>query len=102
MEPDGSRRTVSYAADPIHGFNAVVQKDPSPDVHARVVSAATPVHRGSVAAQPVHIVAHQPAHASNGHHTVVTSSDSNVIRQSVSIFNSFSFFFIYSSKKKEK
>lgn len=27
IEPDGSRRTVDYYADPINGFNAVVQKD---------------------------------------------------------------------------
>lgn len=26
LEPDGSRRTVAYTADPIHGFNAVVSK----------------------------------------------------------------------------
>ncbi|RLU24640.1 hypothetical protein DMN91_002729 [Ooceraea biroi] len=29
IEPDGGRRVVSYAADPINGFNAVVQRDPS-------------------------------------------------------------------------
>lgn len=27
IEPDGSRRTVNYYADPINGFNAVVTKD---------------------------------------------------------------------------
>lgn len=27
IEPDGSRRVVNYYADPINGFNAVVQKD---------------------------------------------------------------------------
>ncbi len=27
IEADGSRRTVSYYADPLNGFNAVVQKD---------------------------------------------------------------------------
>lgn len=27
IEPDGSRRTVNYYADPINGFNAVVEKD---------------------------------------------------------------------------
>ncbi|XP_050424027.1 larval cuticle protein A3A [Adelges cooleyi] len=27
IEPDGSRRTVSYYADDVNGFNAVVQKD---------------------------------------------------------------------------
>lgn len=29
IEPDGSRRVVSYAADPVNGFNAIVQKDRS-------------------------------------------------------------------------
>ncbi|KAE8573565.1 larval cuticle protein A2B-like [Halyomorpha halys] len=27
IEPDGSRRTVEYTADPVNGFNAVVHKD---------------------------------------------------------------------------
>ncbi|KAL1139141.1 hypothetical protein AAG570_009201 [Ranatra chinensis] len=27
-EPDGSRRTVEYTADPVNGFNAVVHKEP--------------------------------------------------------------------------
>jgi hypothetical protein len=27
IEADGSRRIVNYYADPINGFNAVVQKD---------------------------------------------------------------------------
>ncbi|XP_015185507.1 PREDICTED: larval cuticle protein A3A-like [Polistes dominula] len=39
IEPDGSRRIVSYAADPINGFNAVVQKDPS----VTVTKTAVPV-----------------------------------------------------------
>ncbi|XP_023290443.1 cuticle protein 19.8-like [Orussus abietinus] len=40
IEPDGSRRIVSYAADPINGFNAVVQKDPSVTVTRTAVNAA--------------------------------------------------------------
>ncbi|CAG9771550.1 unnamed protein product [Ceutorhynchus assimilis] len=32
VEPDGSIRTVSYVADPVHGFNAVVSKS-GPNVH---------------------------------------------------------------------
>lgn len=27
-EPDGTRRTVDYTADPVNGFNAVVRKEP--------------------------------------------------------------------------
>ncbi|XP_063234198.1 larval cuticle protein A3A-like [Bacillus rossius redtenbacheri] len=27
-EPDGTRRTVEYTADPVNGFNAVVHKEP--------------------------------------------------------------------------
>lgn len=37
IEPDGARRVVSYAADPINGFNAVVQRDPT---HVTIKSAA--------------------------------------------------------------
>lgn len=43
IEPDGSRRVVSYAADPINGFNAVVQKDPSITVKAAIPSLAAAV-----------------------------------------------------------
>nr|XP_018910411.1 PREDICTED: larval cuticle protein A2B-like [Bemisia tabaci]XP_018911444.1 PREDICTED: larval cuticle protein A2B-like [Bemisia tabaci] len=38
-EPDGSRRTVEYTADPVNGFNAVVHKD-APAVAPAVVKAA--------------------------------------------------------------
>ncbi|XP_071568162.1 uncharacterized protein [Temnothorax nylanderi] len=42
IEPDGSRRAVSYVADPINGFNAVVQRDPGITVRtAAPLSAAT-------------------------------------------------------------
>ncbi|XP_021931070.1 larval cuticle protein A2B-like [Zootermopsis nevadensis] len=37
VEPDGHVRTVLYAADPVNGFNAVVQR--SPLVHAKAVKA---------------------------------------------------------------
>lgn len=42
IEPDGSRRTVNYYADPVNGFNAVVQKD-VPVVAAAPVAAKTVV-----------------------------------------------------------
>lgn len=37
MEPDGSIRTVSYAADDYSGFNAVVSKS-GPTVHDEPIS----------------------------------------------------------------
>lgn len=47
IEPDGSRRTVNYYADPINGFNAVVQKDlpvvAAPALAAKVVAAPAPI-----------------------------------------------------------
>lgn len=58
IEPDGGRRLVSYAADPISGFNAVVQRDPSitaaaaavhPIVAPSVIAAAAPI---AVAVRP--------------------------------------------------
>ena len=40
-DPDGTRRTVDYTADPVNGFNAVVRK--SPIVQAIQTVAATPI-----------------------------------------------------------
>jgi len=51
IEPDGSRRTVNYYADPVNGFNAVVQKDVPVVAAAPVVAAKTVV--APVAAQNV-------------------------------------------------
>lgn len=44
IEPDGTRRTVAYVADPLNGFNALVQKDPRVSVNtvSAVNSAALP------------------------------------------------------------
>ncbi|CAH1964327.1 unnamed protein product [Acanthoscelides obtectus] len=46
-EPDGTRRTVDYTADPINGFNAVVRKEPlgAPAIVAKAapVAYAAPV-----------------------------------------------------------
>lgn len=43
IEPDGSRRTVNYYADPVNGFNAIVQKDVPVVAAAPVVAAKTVV-----------------------------------------------------------
>lgn len=66
IEPDGSRRVVSYAADPVNGFNAIVQKDPSVTVKTaavRPVVAAAPAllaRPTSVIAAPAAAVAVRP------------------------------------------
>lgn len=56
IEPDGSRRIVSYYADSINGFNAVVQKD----VPVAVAPVA-PVLAKTVAAPVAPVVAAAPA-----------------------------------------
>ncbi|KAI5640670.1 insect cuticle protein domain-containing protein [Phthorimaea operculella] len=63
LESDGTKRTVDYAADDYHGFNAVVRKDP---VVAPVVAAApvAPAVVGPVVA-PARIAA-APAVAAHG------------------------------------
>uniref|UniRef100_A0A8W7NYV9 Larval cuticle protein A2B n=1 Tax=Anopheles atroparvus TaxID=41427 RepID=A0A8W7NYV9_ANOAO len=43
VEPDGTLRTVFYTADPVNGFNAVVQRGPL--VPRTVVPVAAPVAR---------------------------------------------------------
>ncbi|XP_077296030.1 larval cuticle protein A2B-like [Arctopsyche grandis] len=60
IEPDGSRRTVHYAADPVNGFNAVVNKNPAAAVvvpqPAVVAHAPTFIQTSSVVDR-AHIVA---------------------------------------------
>ncbi|KAK6620843.1 hypothetical protein RUM43_011139 [Polyplax serrata] len=51
-EPDGTRRTVHYTADPVNGFNAVVDRQ-APVVQKAVVAAAPVVQKAVVAAAPV-------------------------------------------------
>ncbi|KAE8573566.1 cuticle protein 21 [Halyomorpha halys] len=72
IEPDGSRRTVEYTADPVNGFNAVVHKDAG--AHAAPVAVApvaakvvAPAYAAPVAryaapiARVAPVVAHAPA-----------------------------------------
>lgn len=71
VEPDGTRRTVEYTADPVNGFNAVVHKEalahaaPVAVAHAAPIAVAhTPV---AVAHAPV-AVAHAPFATAYLHH----------------------------------
>ncbi|EFN78611.1 Larval cuticle protein A1A, partial [Harpegnathos saltator] len=58
IEPDGVHRVVSYAADPINGFNAVVQRDPGITVKtAAVADIPFAAVRPAVAAAPSVIAA---------------------------------------------
>ncbi|CAG4965898.1 unnamed protein product [Parnassius apollo] len=43
VEPDGTKRTVDYTADPHNGFNAVVHKEPAAVKVAAVAKVAAPV-----------------------------------------------------------
>lgn len=43
VEPDGTRRTVDYTADPVNGFNAVVHKEPL-GVAVKAVAAPVAYH----------------------------------------------------------
>lgn len=49
-DPDGTRRTVEYTADPVNGFNAVVHKEPLvAKVAAAPVAYAAPVAKYAAA-----------------------------------------------------
>lgn len=68
VDPDGTKRTVDYTADPHNGFNAVVRKDPL--VHAipaaKVLAAPAPLTYAAPA--PVAYAAHAPvAYAAHTH-----------------------------------
>lgn len=43
IDPDGTKRTVEYTADPVHGFNAVVHREPLAAKVAAPVAYAAPV-----------------------------------------------------------
>ncbi|CAK1593873.1 unnamed protein product [Parnassius mnemosyne] len=43
VEPDGTKRTVDYTADPHNGFNAVVHKEPAAVKVAAITKVAAPV-----------------------------------------------------------
>ncbi|XP_011195394.3 larval cuticle protein A2B [Zeugodacus cucurbitae] len=55
IDADGFRRVVTYTADPINGFNAVVRREPlvAPVVAAAPIVKAAPVVAAPVAAAPV-------------------------------------------------
>ncbi|XP_039490416.1 larval cuticle protein A1A [Drosophila santomea] len=60
VDPDGTKRTVDYTADPHHGFNAVVRKEPlaykAPAHLAPVIAPApapVPAHYGPAPAPPL-------------------------------------------------
>ncbi|GJQ81555.1 hypothetical protein Trydic_g4914 [Trypoxylus dichotomus] len=84
IEPDGSKRTVDYAADPVNGFNAVVSRTPGvapvvAKVAAPVVAAAPAVtsYTSSVVAAPA--VAAAPVVAKVAAAPAVTSYSSSVV-----------------------
>ncbi|XP_063234196.1 larval cuticle protein A3A-like [Bacillus rossius redtenbacheri] len=57
-EPDGTRRTVEYTADPVNGFNAVVHKTPAV---AAVAKVAAPLAYHAPAAYAAPLAYHAPA-----------------------------------------
>lgn len=59
-DPDGTRRTVEYTADPVNGFNAVVHKEPLVAKVAAPVAYAAPVAK---VAAPVAYAAPYPRYA---------------------------------------
>lgn len=56
IEPDGTRRLVEYTADPVHGFNAVVHREPAAVKVAPVAKVLAPaplLHAAPVIAKAV-------------------------------------------------
>ncbi|XP_015512683.1 larval cuticle protein A2B-like [Neodiprion pinetum] len=68
IEADGTRRIVHYTADPHNGFNAVVEKEGTPNAHPVVAKYAAPAYPKyapavKVAAPVAHAYAAPVAHA---------------------------------------
>lgn len=56
IEPDGTRRLVEYTADPVHGFNAVVHREPvavKVAPVAKVLAPAPLLHAAPLIAKPI-------------------------------------------------
>lgn len=47
IDADGAKRTVDYTADPVHGFNAVVRREP---LYQKSVVAAPLIQKSIIAA----------------------------------------------------
>ncbi|XP_065088452.1 larval cuticle protein A2B-like [Ochlerotatus camptorhynchus] len=77
VEPDGTRRTVDYTADPVNGFNAVVSKSGEPTVVKSVAYAHAPTvhlaHAPAVHLAHAPIAYHSPAVAYHAAPTVTVS-----------------------------
>jgi hypothetical protein len=54
VEPDGTRRTVDYTADPVNGFNAVVHKEPVAYAAPAVAKTVAPLAYAAPAAYAAH------------------------------------------------
>ena len=67
VEPDGSRRTVEYTADPVNGFNAVVHKDAAVVKAAVAAPVVAKVAAPLAYAAPVAKVAAPLAYAAHGY-----------------------------------
>ncbi|XP_065075099.1 cuticle protein-like [Ochlerotatus camptorhynchus] len=93
VDADGYKRTVDYTADPIHGFNAAVRREPLSQIAtkaviaqpayatyaapvAKTISYAAPLATKTIVSQPAYasysaplaaktIVSHQPAYATS-------------------------------------
>ncbi|VEN41355.1 unnamed protein product [Callosobruchus maculatus] len=66
-DPDGTRRTVDYTADPINGFNAVVRKEPlaAPAIVAKAAPVVAKVAAPVAYAAPVAKIAAPVAYAAH-------------------------------------
>ena len=63
VEPDGAIRTVTYTADPINGFNAVVDRSAPTVVKAAVAKVAAPIAYAQPAYAHAPVAYAQPAYA---------------------------------------
>lgn len=69
-DPDGTRRTVEYVADPVNGFNAVVHKEPlvAKVAAAPVAAYAAPVAKVAVSAPVAKFAYSAPTTTTIVHH----------------------------------
>ncbi|GAB0089219.1 larval cuticle protein A2B-like [Sergentomyia squamirostris] len=87
IEPDGTRRTVDYTADPINGFNAVVTKTGGEHVIKAVAPAVAVAHAPvAVAHAPVAVAHHAPAFVAHSAPAYYSHAPAAVVHHAPSYF----------------
>lgn len=101
-DPDGTRRTVDYTADPINGFNAVVKKSPLVQaIHSvatpAVVNSVPVMHSNEVVAKVASPVVANSVYSAPVSHVAYTAPVAHNVVGSPVVHNAYAYPYSYNS-----